>query len=348
MKTLAAILTELGKSLIVDEIEIPPLKPGQALVEIAYSGVCHTQILECDGHRGEDAYLPHCLGHEGSGTVKEIGSGVTKVKVDHKVVLSWMKGSGANVPGTVYRWNGVNVNAGGITTFSRYSIISENRLTVMPEGFSMQSAVLIGCAVATGLGSVFNTARPKPGQSMAVFGAGGIGLCAVAGAVAAGCTPVIAVDLQMSKLEAARDMGASHIIDASAVDPVSTINSLCKGGLDFAVESSGSTKAMEQSLKSVRSQGGVAVIIGNAKHGERLSLDPGQLNQGKQLRGTWGGDNDPDTDFPRYAKLVATGKIDVAKLISQEYQLSQINEALADLKKGKSLRPIIRMSSGQP
>ena len=185
MKTDAAILNELQKPLVVTDIEIPSLKPGQVLVDISYSGICHTQLSECKGNRGEDKFLPHCLGHEGSGVVREIGSGITKVKVRDRVIISWIKGTGADVSSTVYQWGNTRVNAGGVTTFSRQSVISENRLTVIPNDISMEAAALIGCAVPTGMGAVLNTAHPRPGQSIAIFGTGGIGLCAVAGCAAA-------------------------------------------------------------------------------------------------------------------------------------------------------------------
>src|SRR6267154_5592743 len=126
MKTTAAVLVELGKPLELADLEIPVLKPGQALVEVSYSGVCHTQVGEARGYRGEDKFLPHCLGHEGSGIVRGLSPGVTKVKEGDRAILSWIKGSGGDVPGTVYHWDGRSVNSGAITTFSRYSVISEN------------------------------------------------------------------------------------------------------------------------------------------------------------------------------------------------------------------------------
>ena len=132
MKTLSAVLVQLEKPLILAELEIPPLRRGQVLVEVAYSGVCHTQILESRGHRGNDPYLPHCLGHEGSGIVSEIGEGVTKVKPGDQVILSWMKGSGEDVNSATYQWNGSSVNAGAITTFSRYSVISDKEGLSLP------------------------------------------------------------------------------------------------------------------------------------------------------------------------------------------------------------------------
>jgi S-(hydroxymethyl)glutathione dehydrogenase/alcohol dehydrogenase len=341
MKTTAAVLVELGRPLELADLEIPVLKPGQALVDVVHSGVCHTQLGEARGHRGEDRFLPHCLGHEGSGVIREIGAGVGKVKPGDRVILSWIKGSGADEPGTVYDWNGRKVNAGGITTFATYSVISENRLTVVPEGMSMRLAALVGCAVPTGAGVVFNTAQPKPGQSVVVFGAGGIGSCAVAAAAIAGCTPVIAVDLNSDKLALAHHLGATHSIDSKAVDPVAEVLKLCKGGADFAIEATGIPAVMRQALACVRHQGGAAVVVGNARFGSTLEIDPRELNMGKRLLGTWGGDNVPDRDFPRYCKLLTAGRLDLEPLLSKSYRLPDVNAALDDLEHGKAARPIL-------
>jgi S-(hydroxymethyl)glutathione dehydrogenase/alcohol dehydrogenase len=345
MKTTAAILVELDKPLELVDLDMPALKPGQVLVEVAYSGVCHTQVLEARGHRGEDKFLPHCLGHEGSGVVREIGAGVVKVKPGERVILSWIKGSGADVPGTVYGWGSSKVNAGGITTFSTYSVISENRLTKIPDGMSMRLAALVGCAVPTGAGVVVNTAQPRPGQSFVVFGVGGIGSCAVAAAALSGCAPVIAVDVNAEKLALAARLGANHTINASACDPVQEILKLAPGGVDFAVEATGRAPVMRQALAAVRSQGGTAIIIGNARHGERLEIDPRELNQGKRLLGTWGGDNLPDRDFPRYCRLITAGKLDLSPMLSSGYRLADVNRALDDLERGTVARPLIEIST---
>jgi S-(hydroxymethyl)glutathione dehydrogenase/alcohol dehydrogenase len=337
---------ELSKPLELVDLEIPALQPGQVLVEIAYSGVCHTQVLEWRGYRGEDRFLPHCLGHEGSGIVRDLGPGVGKVKPGDRAILSWIKGSGADVSGSVYRWNGRSVNAGAITTFGRYSVISENRLTVVPEDLPMRLAALVGCAVPTGFGVVFNTAQPRPGQSLAVFGAGGIGLCAVAAAALAGCTPVLAVDVRQDKLALAEQLGATHRIDASAADPVAEIQRLCPGGVDFAVEATGRPPVMKQALASVHPQGGTAVIVGNARHGEQVELDPRQLNLGKRLLGTWGGDNVPDRDYPRYCKLLRSPRLNLEPMLARSYCLEEVNQALEDLERGLTGRPLIDMSGG--
>jgi S-(hydroxymethyl)glutathione dehydrogenase/alcohol dehydrogenase len=345
MKTLAAILIETGKPLVLDDLEISPLKPGQALVEIHYSGVCHTQLLECRGHRGADPYLPHCLGHEGSGIVREVGAAVTKVKAGDRVILSWIKGSGAEVSGTNYRWGGRIVNAGAITTFSRLAVISENRLTVLPRSIAMADAALLGCAVATGMGAVFNTAAARPGQSIAVFGAGGVGLAAIKAAALAGCMPIVAVDPVAGRLDLACRVGATHAINPQDADAVEGVMQACPGGVDLAIEASGRPAVMRQVLSSVRGRGGIAVIIGNARKGEVLELDPGQLNQGKQIRGSWGGDNQPDIDFPRYCRLAETGKLGLDALRAPSFRLDQVNEALAALESGIPGRPLLEMAA---
>jgi S-(hydroxymethyl)glutathione dehydrogenase/alcohol dehydrogenase len=343
MKTTAAVLVELGKPLELADLDIPALKPGQCLIEVAFSGVCHTQVGEARGHRGEDKFLPHCLGHEGSGYVREVGPGVTKVKPGDAVILSWIKASGMDVPGTVYEWNGRKVNAGGITTFSNFSVIAENRLTVIPEGLSLRHAALIGCAVPTGAGVVFNTAQPKPGQSVVVFGVGGIGNCAVAAASVSGCVPVIAVDINPDKLALAKKFGATHTIDSKQSDAVAEIQKLVKGGVDFAIEATGVPAVMRQALACVRQQGGTAVVIGNAKFGDKLEFDPRELNMGKRLLGTWGGDNVPDRDYPRYARLMMSGKMDLEPLLGKSYSLAEVNAALDDLEHGRAARPLIQM-----
>lgn len=343
MKTKAAILVETGKPLEIVELELPALKPGQVLVDIAFSGICHTQILECKGARGEDKYLPHCLGHEGSGIVREIGKEVTKVKPGDKVILSWIKSSGCDVPSTVYNWGERKVNAGGITTFSKQSIVSENRLTLIKEDISLRKAALIGCAIPTGMGAIFNIIKPTPGQSIAIFGVGGIGQCAIMGADIAGCTPVIAVDINDEKLKLSKEIGATHCINAIKTDPIEEINKICSNTLDFAVESSGVPTVVTQALQSVRNQGGTVVAIGNAPHGEKINLNPWQLNLGKKIFGTWGGDNNPDIDFPRYIKLISSGKLKLEQFISKTYKLEDINEAMNHLETGKVLRPLIDM-----
>lgn len=345
MKTEAALLVETGKPLVLAEIEIPPLKPGQVLVEIAYSGACHTQVLEARGHKGPDPWVPHCLGHEGSGTVLEVGPGVTRVKAGTKVILSWLKGAGMEAGGTVYGWEGKKVNSGGVVTFGRQMVASENRLTPLPEGMDMRAAIMMGCALPTGMGAVMNVCLARPGQAVAVFGSGGIGISAILGAVVSGCTPVIAVDVVSEKLELARKMGATHVINAADSDPVKAINDIVPGGVDYAVEATGIPAVMLQAMQAVKNQGGRAVVCGNAHVGTTVNVDPRLFNAGKSLMGTWGGDSVPERDFPRYARLLIAGKLNVEPLLSKPYRLVEINVALDDLEAGRVGRPLIDMSA---
>jgi S-(hydroxymethyl)glutathione dehydrogenase/alcohol dehydrogenase len=344
MQTEAALLVELGRPLGLGVLELPALRPGQAIVEIAFSGVCHTQLLEARGRRGADAFLPHCLGHEGSGTVLETGPGVTKVRAGDRVVLSWIKGGGANVPGSVYRWGERTVNAGAVTTFQRITVASENRLTPLAGGLPLRDAALLGCALPTGMGAVLKTGAANSGESVAIFGAGGIGQCAVRGAVVARCAPIVAVDPNPLKRSLALLAGATHAIDPSAADPVAELRALTGGGVDLAIEATGLPAVMRQALESVRAQGGRAVVVGNAAHGKTLELDPRAFNDGKSLLGCWGGGVDPDRDIPEFAALIADGRLDVTALLSASYSLADVNVALADLEAGRTARPLIDMS----
>jgi len=344
MKTQAALLVRTGAPLVVADIDIPALKPGQVLVEIAYSGACGTQVMEWRGDKGEDKWVPHCLGHEGSGTVLETGSAVTKVKAGDQVVLSWIKGSGIEAGGAVYDWDGTKVNAGGVTTFQRHAVTSENRLTLLPGDLPMDVAVLLGCAAPTGMGAVYNVLKVAPGDAVAVFGAGGIGLHALMAAALAGAMPVIGIDPNPTRRALARIYGATHVIDPAEGDVLTEVRKIVPAGVDLAVESSGMPAVMEQAINAVRPQGGRAVVIGNARHGASLSLNPAVFNQGKSLLGTWGGDSVPDRDYGRFGRLLGSGRFQVRELLSKPYALAQADQALQDLAAGKVGRPLIDMS----
>lgn len=344
MKTEAALLVETGKPLVIATIEMPKLKPGQVLVEIAFSGACGTQLMEVAGAKGEDKWCPHCLGHEGSGTVLETGSAITKVKAGDKVVLSWIKGTGIEAGGTVYDWDGKKVNSGGVTTFQRHALVSENRLTVVPQGMAMDVAVLLGCAAPTGMGAVYNVLNVKAGDSVVIFGTGGIGLNAVLAAALAGANPVIGIDLKESRRKLALAFGATHVIDPAAGDVAGQIKAIAPQGIDVAVEATGVPSVMADAVAATRQQGGRAVVIGNARHDAVFTMSPSVFNQGKSLLGTWGGDSVPDRDYARYGRLLASGRYPVRQLLSEPYRLEDINQALDDLRTGKIGRPLIDMS----
>ena len=343
MKTLAALLVETGHPLELAEIEIPVLKPGQVLVDIAYSGACGTQIMELRGLKGEDKWVPHCIGHEGSGTVLETGSSVTKVKAGDKVVLSWIKGEGIEAGGAVYQWGDRKVNAGGVTTFQKRAVVSENRLTHLPETMPMDVAVLLGCAAPTGMGAIYNVLQMQAGQSIAVFGVGGIGLNACLAAALGGAAYVICIDPSPTRRAMSKIFGATHVIDPDNENVAEQIKSILPTGVDLAVEATGLPQVMLQAVQCTRSQGGRAVVIGNAKSGAVLSLDPTLFNQGKSMMGTWGGDSLPDRDYPKYGRLLMSSKYPVKDLLSKPYSLMQANQALDDLATGIIGRPLIDM-----
>jgi S-(hydroxymethyl)glutathione dehydrogenase/alcohol dehydrogenase len=345
MKTTAAILVETAKPLELWDIEIPPLRSGQVLVEVVYSGACRTQVMEAWGMKGEDKWLPHCLGHEGVGRVVETGTDVTRVEPGDLVVMCWLKAQGIEAGGVKYTSNGQVVNAGAVTSFQKMAVCSENRLSPLPDGVPADHAIMLGCALPTGYGCVVNTGRAKAGESIAVFGAGGIGQSAIMTAVALGLHPVIAVDVADDKLKMAKAFGADILVNPRSDDVLAVVKSATNGkGVDLAVEATGQPSIMAMAFESVRVQGGRAVIAGNAKAGEELRIPPGLLNQGKSLLGTWGGDSLPDRDFPKIAALMASKQIDVAPLLTRRYGLGDINAALVDLKEGRVGRPVIDMS----
>ena len=344
MKTQAAILVETGKPLVMAELDIPALKQGQVLVEIAYSGACGTQVMEVRGDKGEDKWVPHCLGHEGTGFVVDIGAGVTRAKPGDAVVLSWIKGGGIEAGGCVYGWDGKRVNAGGVTTFQRHAVVSENRLTLVPAGLPLDVAILLGCAAPTGMGAVFNVLAVRPGQSIAIFGTGGIGLNSCMAAAFAGAMPIIGIDPNAARRALALSHGATHALDPTAGDVIAEIKQIVgAAGVDVAVEATGLPAVMAQAVGATCVQGGKTVIIGNARAGQTLSLNPTLFNQGKSMLGTWGGDSVPDRDYGRFGRLLASDRFDFRGLLSRPYALAETDQALQDLADGRVGRPLIDM-----
>ena len=343
----AAVLQALNVPLRMrNDIELPVLRRGQVLVQLAYSGVCHSQLMEAKGKRGEDVYLPHLLGHEGSGVVVETGPDVAKVQSGDRVVLGWIKGSGIEAGGVQYKCPDGILNAGGVTTFNDYAVVSENRCVRVPEGVPMDIAALFGCAVLTGAGIITNSVRPIKGSSIAIFGLGGIGLSALMGLVLFDCAMVIAVDISEDKLQLAEEFGATHTVNAAECDPVQTIRELTDGrGADYTVEAAGRSDTIEKAFDAVRRGGGLCVFASHPSHGSRISLDPFEMICGKQIIGSWGGSSDPDRDIPIYADLYLKGKLPLDRLITHRYSLEEVNQALDDLEQNKVVRPLIAIDS---
>ena len=344
-KTTAAVLVETERPLEIMEIDLPELKEGQVLVDVSYSGICHSQLNEVKGLRGPDKFLPHTLGHEGSGVVIQTGKNVTKVKAGDRVVLTWLKGSGHDVPSTQYSSNIGTLNSGAISTFMRQTVISENRLVPIPDEMPLKEAALLGCAIPTGSGIVLNTLKIKEGESLAVFGIGGVGMSAVMAAKAMGAASIIAVDILDEKLELAKALGATHVINAIDEDVAKIISDYTDGtGVDYAIEAAGKKEVIENAFNAVRNGGGTCIVAGNPPHGTHFEVDPFDLIRGKKLIGSWGGDTDPDRDVPKYVTMYNEDKLPLEKLLSDEYSLEDINKALDDLDQGRVLRPLIKMS----
>ena len=337
MKFRAAILVQLKKSLVIEEIETPPLRFGQVLVKILCSGVCGAQINEIEGAKGPDKFLPHLLGHEATATVMEVGEGVTTVAPGDRVVCHWRKGAGLQAPTPVYQSARLGkINSGWVTTFSEYSIVSENRMTKIPKDFDAEAGALFGCAVTTAMGIINNDSRLGIGQSIAVFGAGGVGLNVAQFAAMVAACPIIAIDLHDHKLELARKLGATHTINAREGDVAAGIRKIVgTAGLDVAVETTGMADVIETAY-DVTSAEGKTILVGvparSARHPNIYTLP---LHFEKVLKGSHGGSCRPEADIPRLVRLAGHGKLKFDGLVSRRYRLEQINEAIDDLKEGR-------------
>jgi S-(hydroxymethyl)glutathione dehydrogenase/alcohol dehydrogenase len=341
MKTMAAVLTQIRTPLEILEIELPPLKPGQELIKMAYSGLCHSQLNEVKGLKGEDKYLPHTLGHEGSGTVYKIGEGVTKVKPEDSVVLSWIKGKGADISGCQYSYKGKAINSGAISTFLQYTVVSENRLVPVSKIMPMREAALLGCALPTGAGVIRNEMKLQSGHSLAIFGLGGVGLSALIAAKQLGAHPLIAVDVQEHKLEKARQLGATHTYLATHETMIQELMAITSGkGVDFSFESAGKKNAMEQAHRCLK-PGGLCILAGNLPKGEKIEIDPFDLILGKKIMGTWGGNASIDEDVPYYSDLFFQKKLPLQHLITHVIKLEEINNLIQELDAGRVGRGMI-------
>ena len=347
MKGRAAILVEQQKPLVLEDVELPAIKLGQVLVRVLTSGICGSQIGEIEGVKGPDRFLPHLLGHEGCGEVLEIGEGVRYVKPGDRVVLHWRKGAGLESVPPVYESKLGRVNAGWVTTFNELAVVAENRLTPIPPDFDPEIAALFGCAVTTGFGVVNNNARLAIGESIAVFGAGGIGLNIVQGAALAGGNPIIALDRYDNRLELARALGATHVINVAKADAAEEIRRIVgRDGVDVAVDNTGNADVIALASR-VTNAHGCTVLVGVPPKDSTAAISTLPLHFEKRLKGSHGGECRPEIDIPRYARMVREGRLDLRPLIGKAYPLNAVNEALADMTSGRLAgRAIVRLAGG--
>jgi len=344
--TRAAILVEQRKPLVLAQIGLPDtLEAGQVLVRVMYSGICGSQIGEIDGAKGEDKFLPHLLGHEGVAEVRAVGPGVRYVRPGDTVVMHWRKGRGIDAATASYSWQGRTVNAGWVTTFNEHAVVSENRLTPIAPDSDLEVAPLYGCAVTTGFGVVLNNARLQIGESVVVYGAGGVGLNIVQAASMVSAYPVVAVDLYDAKLELARELGATHVVHAKREDAEGAIAAICGAeGVDCFVDNTGVPAVIELGYRLTKPQGRV-VLVGVPKRGNDITLHSLPLHFGKGLAGSHGGESHPELDIPRYQNLYRHGRLKLRELITDRFRLEDINVAIQRMRDGAIQgRCLVRMS----
>jgi S-(hydroxymethyl)glutathione dehydrogenase/alcohol dehydrogenase len=343
MKMTAAVLEQCGQPLQLMELDIPPLQRGQVLVKIAYSAICRSQLMEIGGHRGPDKWLPHLLGHEASGTVVDVGADVTKVAPGDDVILTWIKCSGIESATPQYSHSGRTINAGAVTTFSTYSIVSENRVVLKPDGMDMDIAVLFGCALATGSGMALNEIQPSDYDLILVLGLGGVGMSALLSLLALGHRKIFAADRDDAKCALAESLGASAFKVNSKIGFLNSLKSTVPQGFDYCIEAGGSAESIELGFATLNSSSGTLLFASHPPADERIALSPHELISGKKIRGSWGGAIAPDSDIPRLAILFRENGIQVETLIQNKFEFNEINRAVELFSNGSIFRPILQM-----
>ena len=341
----AAILVESNKPLVVSNIDLPEkLDVGQVQVKLQYSGICGAQINEIDAVKGPDKFLPHLLGHEGSGNVQKIGPGVTTVKEGDHVVLHWRPSKGIQAPTPKYNWKGNQVNAGWVTSFNEQAIVSENRLTAIPDDFDMKMAPLFGCAVTTAFGVVNNDAKIKVGQSVVIFGIGGVGLNIAQAVNMVSAHPIVGVDLMEHKLDMGKKFGLTHSVLGGKNNVNDQILDIVGAqGSDVVIETTGDSRVIEQAYELTHPDG-KTILVGVPNKGDNISIYSLPLHFNKILTGSHGGDAIPDLEIPRYIRLIKAGKMNLNGLITHEFELEEINEALDLFRTGAAGRIVINMT----
>ena len=341
MKTQAAILVEQHKPLVIDEVEVPAPGVGQVLVQLKTSRICGSQIGEIDGVKGPDRFLPHLLGHEGGGVVLETGPEITRVKAGDDVVLHWRPGAGLQIRPALYHWGARTANSGWVTTFNQFAVIAENRLTPVPKNFDPEISALLADTLTTGFGIINNDAKVKIGESVVLFGVGGIGLGAVLGAKLAGAHPIIAVDLFDHKLAKAREFGATHTINAKSTNAADAIREIVgKSGADVVIDGTGQPKIIETCYQLTQNKGR-CVLFGVMPHDKTVTLHTLPLHFGKIITGSEGGGSQPHLDIPRQVRMMQDGVFNPKGFISHRVKLAEVNETIAKMRSGEVIHAII-------
>ncbi|QWZ80546.1 MULTISPECIES: S-(hydroxymethyl)glutathione dehydrogenase/class III alcohol dehydrogenase [Aeromonas] len=367
IKCKAAIAWGPGQPLSIEEVEVMPPQAGEVRVRIVATGVCHTDAFTLSGEDPEGVF-PCILGHEGGGIVESVGEGVTSVKVgDHVIPLytpecgecKFCRSGKTNLCQKIRATQGKGLMPDGTTrfskdgqpiyhymgtsTFSEYTVLPEISIAKVDPAAPLEEVCLLGCGVTTGIGAVMNTAKVKEGESVAIFGLGGIGLSAVIGARLAKAGRIIAIDINESKFELARKLGATDCINPNDYDkPIQeVIVELTDGGVDFSFECIGNVKVMRAALECCHKGWGESVIIGVAGAGQEISTRPFQLVTGRVWRGSAFGGVRGRSELPSYVQRYMQGEFRLDDFITHTMPLEQINEAFDLMHEGKSIRTVI-------
>ena len=354
-----AVLHEYRSPLKIEELDLNDPGPGEVLVKMMASGVCHSDWHVVKGEWGHQD-VPSVLGHEGAGIVESLGPGVSHLKPGDHVVLAWKNNCGlcemcqkgwpnlcprSRTPSSkpVLRGTDVEINQlAGLGTFGSYTVVPEGAAVRIDEDIPFPQASLVGCGVTTGVGAAINTARVQPGSTVAVFGCGGVGLNCIQGAAIAGASTIIAVDLLDNKLEMGREFGATHTVNASDGDPVEAIKELSDGeGVHYAFEAIGLVEApFVQSIRCTRSRG-VTVWVGHAPIDTPVTIDARDIMYEKMVIGSMYGSARPHIDFPRLLNLYREGRLKLDELISRSFPLEEVNAAFDVLSNGEVARSVL-------
>lgn len=352
----AAVMYGVGQPLVIEDVEIDEPHAGEVLVKTAASGVCHSDLHFMEG--SYPTVTPIVLGHESAGVVEKVGEGVTNVKPGDRVVIAFVTSCGhcdncvvgkpylCNNSASLGRADRLKLNGNIIAqfanmgAFAEYQMVSSNACVPVPDDVPMEVACLVGCSVMTGVGAVSNTAKIPVGSTVAVVGAGGVGLNIIQGAVLAGASRIIAVDLLENKLAAAREFGATDVVDASSGDAVSQVMQMTGGGVDFAFEAIGLAKTAEQCFNMVK-RGGKAVVVGMIPVTAMVSVPGVGFLMEKGIVGSFYGSTRQTHDMPWLMELYRQKRLKIDELITRRYKLGEINEAYAALKNGEVNRSVI-------
>jgi S-(hydroxymethyl)glutathione dehydrogenase/alcohol dehydrogenase len=369
MKVRAAVAWEPGKPLEVEEIELAGPQAGECLVRLAATGVCHTDAYTLSGADPEGLF-PVVLGHEGAGVVEEVGAGVTSLAPgDHVIPLytpecrecKFCLSGRTNLCQKIRATQGRGVMPDGTSrlskrgrpihhymgtsTFAERTVLPEISLAKIRPDAPLDKVCLLGCGVTTGIGAVLNTAKVRPGENVAVFGLGGIGLSVIQGAVLAGAERIVGVDTNPRKFDLARRLGATDLIEPSAVgDVVAAIVELTDGGVDHSFECIGNVDVMGQALACTHKGWGQAIIIGVAGAGQEIHARPFLLVTGRTWKGTAFGGVRGRTELPRYVDRYMSGRIELDALVTATLPLDEINRAFELMHRGEAIRSVIRLA----